>query len=211
MIEHRVITGEDNRFQYEFAICTLVTSWEEYALMKSSFIDCGFSGNCEYLVADNTHQNASDAYQAIASFLATNRSRYLVIVHQDVRCIDHRRDLLSCLAQLTALDATWALCGNAGAQGYHNDIIHIMNNGKIVKSDNVPAKVNSLDENFLLINMNTSLAISADMSGFHLYGTDLAIIADFLGHSCYVIPFLVNHISLGNVAELKKQVPAFVS
>jgi hypothetical protein len=211
MIEHKILQATNDNYEYEFAIATLVTSREEYAVMKNSFIECGFSDNCEYLIADNVEKNSLDAYQAIAGFLKTNRAKYLIVVHQDVRCIDSRDDLLQCLQQLSLLDNNWAICGNAGAYGYHNDMIHIQNNGKIVKSNNLPARANSLDENFLVIKTSTAITISPDLTGFHLYGTDLAIIADFLGYSCYVIPFMVNHLSLGNLVELKKQVPSFVS
>lgn len=209
MTSHKLIHTRQSH-ACEFAIATLVTNWDEYGLMKESFVNAGFDEGTEYLVADNTAGNTLDAFEAIAAFLKENRAKYLLVVHQDVRCIDTREMLNGCLSHLDELDPKWAVCGNAGAFGYHNDIIYMNNNGKLAKSRNLPALVNSLDENFLLIKTSANLTVSPDIGGFHLYGTDLAIIADFLGYTCYVIPFLVNHLSTGNMSALMKEVPAFV-
>ena len=196
---------------YTFSICSIVTNLEEYAVMKQSFESCGFTDDCEYIIADNTNGNMFDAYRAIAGFIRESQSQYLMIVHQDIRCIDNRSQLLKCIAAISRLDSKWALCGNAGAIGYHQDILHINNNGKIVRHTNLPARVNSLDENLLIINRSTPITISSDLGGFHLYGTDLCIIADFLGYSSYVIPFMVKHLSHGNLKDLDKHVNRFIN
>jgi hypothetical protein len=94
--------------------------------------------------------------------------------------------------------------------GYHQFVHYINNAGKIITHTNLPAQVNSLDENFLVINKTSSMTISSDISGFHLYGTDLCIIADFLGYNSYVIPFMVKHLSLGNLQDLNIHVRQFI-
>jgi hypothetical protein len=211
MIAHTTLNHSSKKYHRQFLICTLVTNWDEYELMKNSFAECGFlPDSTAFLAADNVKENTYDAYNAITSFIQHNDAEYLVIVHQDVRCVDSKQQLLNCLQNLTQLDSKWAICGNAGAMGYHNDMIYITNNGKIVKSNNLPALANSLDENFLVLNSTNPISIAANISGFHLYATDLAITADFLGYTCYVIPFMVNHLSLGNLVELQKNISPFV-
>jgi hypothetical protein len=195
---------------YLFSICSIITNKDEYALMRQSFEECGFTDSCEYIVADNTHSNNFNAYQAINRFLLESQGKYLIVVHQDVRCIDNRSQLEKCLNELGQKDNKWAVCGNAGAIGYHQFFHHINNAGRIITNANLPARVSSLDENLLIINKSAPLAISSDLSGFHLYGTDLCIIADFLGYTCYVIPFMVKHLSLGNLKELNKNVAGFI-
>jgi hypothetical protein len=194
-----------------FSICTIVTNLEEYALMKESFENCQFAGDCEYIIADNSKGNSFDAYQAIHRFIRESVGSYLIIVHQDIRCIDSKQQLTHCLNQLSELDDKWAVCGNAGAKGYHQDILYINNNGKVIKHGGLPAKVNSLDENLLIIKKDSAMTISPDLSGFHLYGTDLCIIADFLGYTSYVIPFMVKHLSHGNLENLNKYIGQFTS
>jgi len=195
---------------YLFSICSIITKEEEYTSMRQSFETCGFTDSCEYIIADNTQGNNFDAYQAIDRFIRESQGKYLIIVHQDVRCIDNRSHLEKCLNDLEQRDNKWAICGNAGAIGYHQFVHHINNAGRIITNTNLPAKVSSLDENLLIINKSASLAISSDLNGFHLYGTDLCIIADFLGYTCYVIPFMVKHLSLGNLKELNKNVDTFI-
>lgn len=211
MTEYRFLAADPARPAYRFSICSVVTSLSEYATMKESFEQCGFVQDCEYIVADNTLGNKFDAYRAISGFIRQARGAYIIIVHQDVRCLDHVDTLIGCLEKLNERDPKWAVCGNAGAMGYHQFVHYINNAGKIIKSENLPAKVDSLDENFLVINSANPMSISADVKGFHLYGTDLCIIADFLGYNCYVIPFLVKHLSLGNLADLESHVHQFVN
>lgn len=193
-----------------FSICSIITDEDEYNVMKQSFENCGFIDGCEYIIADNTQGNAFDAYQAVNRFIREAIGKYLVIVHQDVRCIDSRATLERCLAELDQKDNNWAVCGNAGGIGYHQLVHYINNAGTVVTCDNLPAKVSSLDENLLIINTRANMLVSADLQGFHLYGTDACIIADFMGYNCYVIPFMVKHLSLGNLPDLRRNLDHFL-
>ncbi len=196
---------------FQFSICTLVTDRDEYAAMKGSFVTCGFTSDCEYLMADNTRGNTVDAYAAVNWFLSKAKGAFLLIVHQDVRCIDKREMLENCLAGLSAADTKWAVCGNAGRNGYHEKRTYITNGGKIITTAPLPAPVKSLDENMLIINNNKQLSLPDRLTGFHLYGTAICIEAMLRGYTCYTIPFMVKHLSLGNVRELDSFVPAFIS
>jgi hypothetical protein len=193
-----------------FSICSIITNLEEYEEMKRSFEQCGFTQDCEYLAADNTKQNQFDAYVAINRFLREAKGKYIIIVHQDVRCIDTLSKLQEILTDLTRRDDKWAVCGNAGAMGYHQDVRYIVNGGITVTHDNLPSKVYSLDENLLIIRQSAHIVVSSDLHDFHLYAADLCIIADFLGYSCYVIPFMVKHLSLGNLKALDNHIGSFL-
>lgn len=200
----------NNSERLAFSICSIVNNLNEYKQMKESFEEKGFSENCEYLIADNSKNNYFDAYQAISLFLKTAKAKYIIIVHQDVRCIDDRGELENCLKHLNERDNKWAICGNAGAKGYHDAVVHITGPRLRETYADLPMKVNSLDENFLVINSTSNITISSDLSGYHLYGTDLSIIAHVLGHTCYVIPFMVLHLSEGNLGSLDKYLPDFL-
>lgn len=193
-----------------FSICTIITSKSEYALMKQSFVDHGFSDNIEFLVADNTNGNVFDAFTAINRFLQEAAGRFIIIVHQDVRCLDPIDKLISSLNKLESVDPSWAVCGNAGARGYRNFFYYLNDNGRIDQSNNLPARVTSLDENLLIIKSECNLSVSADIKDFHFYGTDICIIADFLGYHCYVIEFMVHHLSSGNIKKMLELQPAFI-
>ena len=199
----------EKEYPLQFCICTIVTNMEEYNLMKQSFENAGFTNGCEYIIADNTNGNIFDGYNAIRRFLQESKATYTIIVHQDVRCEDSVECLTTCLTTLNNIDKNWAICGNVGGVGYNNIAYHINNNG-VRKTDGLPTRVFSLDENFLLIKTEKQLAISDDIKGFHYYGTDLAIIADFLGYNTYVIPFMVQHLSKGNLEDLFLHKPHFL-
>ncbi|MDP9229942.1 MAG: hypothetical protein M3O67_04610 [Bacteroidota bacterium] len=211
MIIQKTISKEALNYSFLFSICSIITDRKEYLLMKQSFEDSGFTGDCEFIMADNTGGNHFNAYEAILRFIQESQATYIVLVHQDIRCIDSKAQLLKCLNDLTITDNKWAVCGNAGCKGYHQDIIHINNAGTIIKSENLPTRVYSLDENLLIINKASGISISSNLSGFHLYGTDLCIIADFLGYTCYVIPFMVKHLSHGNLKDLDKHIKSFTN
>lgn len=198
------------KYEKVFSVCTIVNNNDEYALMKESFINNSFTDDTEYLIADNTGKNIFDAYTAIRRFLQDARGQYIIIVHQDVRCIDTADKLLTTLSNLEETDHHWAICGNAGGYGYKNFYFNIENNGKVKKSDGLPRKVTSLDENLLIIKSDCHLTLSADINTFHFYGTDLCIIADMLGYHCYVIDFMVNHLSTGNLENMEENRPSFI-
>lgn len=209
-MEDASVLNIENKFEKLFSICTLITDNDEYQLMKESFVRQGFDEDCEYIVADNITSNTFNAYQAIRRFLQVAKAEFIIIVHQDVRCIDTMQKLVSVLRSLEEKDSKWAVCGNAGASGYKKMYYHLDNNGDVKKSGGLPQRVYSLDENLLIIKNDANLTVSADLDNFHLYGTDICIIADFLGYTCYVIEFMVNHLSKGNLDQLEKYVPSFV-
>ncbi len=210
MNDEIVSIAAEKKYARQFSICTIVNDVAEYKLMKQSFIEKGFAGNCEYLVADNSVTNSFDAYAAIRRFLQDSQGQYVIIVHQDVRCTDHSGKLLAALNRLEEKDPTWAICGNAGGNGYKHYVFNIENKGKTRISKDLPARVTSLDENFLILKSDAHLSLSADINGFHFYGTDLCIVADLLGFHCYVIDFMVNHLSAGNLQQLEDFKPQFI-
>ena len=201
---------KEKKYSFLFSICCIVTNSNEYELMKQSFVSNGFGNDIEFLIADNTSGNVFDAYTAINRFLEDAKGRFIIIAHQDIRCIDTAEVLIGQLNLLEQKDPAWAVCGNAGANGYKNLFYYLNNNGKIKKSDKLPVLVTSLDENLLIIKNGTNLAVSSNIKDFHFYGTDICIVANFLGFNCYVIPFMVHHLSLGNLQWLSRQQPVFV-
>lgn len=204
-----VLTAIEQEYKYLFSICTLVNDLQEYELMKASFEKCGFTDDCEYLLYDNSKSNTVDAYQAIGGFLRQAQGKYIIAVHQDVRCVDTKQQLLTCIEVLNRKDKKWAICGNAGCNNYHEQVRYLDNVGKVMKDKDLPRKVKSLDENLLIINRAANISISGDLTGYHFYGTDLCIIADFLGYTSYVIPFMVQHLSLGGSKNFRESIKMF--
>ena len=192
----------DHRWQEErvrYSICTLVTQPDLYAEMIESFRRHGFDEpDCEFLYLDNTHGNIFDAYSGNNMFLNVARGQFIILCHQDILLIDGRANLDAALDNLSRLDSNWAACGNGGGNRLGEVTIRITDpHGADQRIGNFPAEVHSLDENFIIVRRSANLALSRDLEGFHFYGTDICLIADVLGHSCYVIDFHLRHKSAG--------------
>lgn len=194
------ITPTD-QFEFRYSVCTLVTRLQEYEEMVSSYIAAGFDPQqCEFLYIDNSVKKTADAYHGINLFLNQAKGKYIIVCHQDVLLNQHRiEDLDERLKELDKLDSNWAICGNAGAPGPNYIVYHISYPNNVFKSKGLfPVKVTALDENFLVVKNAARISQSRDLSGFHLYATDLCLSAVSRGYSAYAIAFNLTHKSYGN-------------
>lgn len=185
----------------DFSICTLVTDLQEYEEMLKSFEMAGFTDeNSEFLYIDNSNGNAHDGYSGLNKFLNIASATYIIICHQDILLdFDTIHVLKQRISELDILDSDWAILGNAGFAGFTEKFYRNSDPwGSNIHIGELPAKVKSLDENFLLIKNEANLSLSHDLKGFHMYATDLCTIAHFLGWNVYVIDFHLYHKSAGN-------------
>lgn len=182
-----------------FSICTLVTDHREYAEMVGSFRDGGFDGDCEYLYLDNSEGNRFDAFAGGNIFLREAAGNFIIICHQDVLLLKDGREVLeSRLTELDELDPAWALCGNGGGTPAGGIAIRVSDpHGENQAWGEFPARASALDENFIVVRRDANLALSHDLSGFHLYGADLCILADMVGRTAWIIDFHLRHKSSG--------------
>ena len=169
--------------------------------MKSSLVAAGFSEDrCRYQVFDNSRSNLHDPYQTINKVMAEAAEPYVIFVHQDVLFDkgDGFHQLMDRLNALDALDPKWAIAGNAGCTAGLGPIVRINDPTGYQSYESLPEKVYSLDENFLVMKTSSNLRCSEALQGFHLYATDLCLQATRRDLSCYVIDFLITHLSAGN-------------
>ncbi|HEX3384281.1 MAG TPA: hypothetical protein VHS53_03790 [Mucilaginibacter sp.] len=169
--------------------------------MRNSFRDSGFHEDiCEYLYIDNSRENTYDAYDGINRFLRAAKGRYIILCHQDILLGDRTIDELRAkIADIDSKDPRWAILSNAGGINLKYTAMHVIQkSGNVLHEPLLPLKTETVDENFIVVKSEANLALSADLSGFHLYGTDICLVADILGYSSYVIDFLFIHKSDGN-------------
>jgi hypothetical protein len=183
----------------KYSICTLVTDISEYEKMINSFQKKGFEKkNTEFLYINNINNNQYDAYSGLNHLLNTAVGEYVILCHQDILLnFDNETVLNDCLSILNDKDNNWALAGNAGGDS-HTRYRRITDPHGTSNIGNFPQKVKSLDENFIIVNTKNRIALSGNLNGFHMYGTDMCIIADILGYTSYVINFHLQHNSAGN-------------
>lgn len=181
-----------------------MTDTKQYGEMKASFLEHGFTPDrAEFLVVDNIKGNSFDAYSGLTRLLNEARGRYVILCHQDLLLLDDgATELESRLAQLDERHPDWGIAGNSGITEDNRHVLHISDpHGENQHIGNLPERVSSLDENFLVVRKSSGIRPSAEMTGFHLYGTDLCLQARQLGHSACVIDFHLRHLSGGRMDE----------
>ncbi|TAF46150.1 MAG: hypothetical protein EAZ64_02540 [Sphingobacteriales bacterium] len=188
-------------YNYQFTICTLVTSKPEYEEMLQTFLAKGFdTQTCEYLYIDNCAQCTFDAYKGLNQFLQQAKGKYIIICHQDIVLHNHSCfDLLNRINEIEDLDPQWAILSNAGGINLKHVAMHVtQKNGNRLLEKYLPLKAQTVDENFILVKNEANLSLSNNLYGFHMYGTDICLIADICGYNAYIIDFNLTHKSDGN-------------
>ena len=206
MAQLREITAAKAPSAVRYSVCTMMTKPDEYSALQKSFQDAGFEDDfCEFLYIDNSLTNQCEAFHAINRFLQEATGDYIILCHQDVRLHDHNlHDLDRVIADISAGDPTWAVLGNAGGVAPGHLAIRITDaKGVDTKCGPFPSRVAAMDENFIIVKRSANLSLSADLKGFHFYGTDLCIVAEILGYNCYVIDFHLHHIGGENLNKGK--------
>jgi FkbM family methyltransferase len=187
------------RPQPAFSICTLVNHPRHYRDMVAAFRSKGFDGDdVEFLCIDTTRHAGVDAYGGLNLLLREAAGRYVILCHQDVRPTETNSVLCELLEELDALDPAWGLAGNAGRTPQGKMRLGITDPSHYrAKEGPLPAKVVSLDEDFIVKNGRANLGLSNDLQGFHLYGTDLVTLASLAGWNAYAIDYHLVHFGKG--------------
>jgi hypothetical protein len=188
-------------YDLEFSICTLVTRKAEYSEMLGSFLNKGFDKDtCEYLYIDNSTGSVFDAYTGLNHFLQHAKGKYIILCHQDILVHDQDRQYLADrIAEIEDMDSDWGILANAGGINFKWIATNLtQGNGNRIKEKRLPLLTKTIDENFIIVKASANLALSHDLSGFHMYGPDLCLMADILGFKSYIIDFNITHKSDGN-------------
>jgi len=207
------IDSLDKGARIKYSVCTLVTKHDQYQEMLDSFRAGGFiPSNSEFIYVDNSQSNKYDGYSATNRFLLVARGEYIILCHQDIRLHADKVEVLDRkIEELNMLDPHWAALGNAGGMYPGCLAIRITDpSGENVHRGILPARVASLDENFMVVRRSANLSVSCDLKGFHFYGTDLCVVAGILGRSCYVVDFHLLHIG-GESQPMKSKDQVFRS
>ncbi len=186
----------------KYSFCTLMTKPQQYDEMLESLKRMGFdSNNSEFIVIDNSLENSKDGYQGVNYFLGKATGEYVILCHQDLIFLEPESNLSQKLDALNSQDSYWSIAGNAGASDVKDYALYLTHADDRFESRGAPfpKKVHSLDENFLIVKNGLGLRASDDMSGFHLYATDLCFQSLLKGFNAYVIDYNLKHLGTGTM------------
>lgn len=191
---------ENHKMSFAYSFCSLVTDQKLYDSFVNSAKAAGFVSDCEFLSVDNTSTTQTDAYSGLNSMIERSQGNILILCHQDILFdFDNRIILEDRLKKLEQKDTKWGVCGVAGfPQNEKNQFVRITDKfGDNQMVGNFPTQVICLDECFLIIKRKSGVRLSANIFGYHLYGTDICLIAEILGYKAYVIDFHLRHLGNG--------------
>ena len=188
-----------------FEIVTIFNDPAQYAAAAASFVAAGFTpGRARFTPLDNSCENRHDPYAVLGGIAASaGPEPYVILCHQDVRLDlgDGCDRLASLVARVEAADPDWAVLGNAGVNYRRQPRWWLDDPRGQHRTAPVPEAVISLDENFLVLHRGQVAAPTPGLAGFHLYATDLVLNAALTGRRSYVVPFLITHLSAGNLTS----------
>jgi hypothetical protein len=186
-----------------YSICTLVTNLQEYQLMLNSYKTAGFGEEfCEYIYIDNSRENKYDAYEGLNKMISAARGQYIILCHQDIELKFDGIDVLEKrIAEIEGLDKNWGIIANAGGLNLKKVIERISHPTHELNLGPFPMQVKSVDENFILLKKSANLGFSRNMKGYHMYGTDICILANATGYNAWVVDFHLLHKSNGVISD----------
>lgn len=178
-----------------FHFFTLVTNTDQYEAMRASLAKSGFDEtNALFTIFDNRERNEFEPFSAVSRAVKEARAPFVVFCHQDLMFDQGPAELRAAIAEVEAIDPKWAILGNAGQMTSFMIVSNFDSpHGPSVRGD-LPARVLTFDENFLVIKRDSGLDCSPEISGFHLYATDLCWRAYERGFTAYVLNFKVLHV-----------------
>jgi len=182
-------------------VFTFVTDGESYREMRHSFEEAGFTqARAVFIELRSTGRKGEpEPYSTISQLIRERPEPFVILCHQDVR-LDQGHgfgDLLAQLETLSELDPAWAVVGNAGGSRRLRVIRCITDPHGANSYRSLPARVHSLDENFIVLRTGTRIQCSDGLAGFHLFATDLCLNALETRRTAYVIEFHLRHLSPG--------------
>ena len=185
-----------------FHFAVIYNDLRQYQGFLQSLHEAGFTeSNTRLTGYDNTNGNRHEPFSCINLAIQATTEPYLVFCHQDIR-FDRGEgypELVRCLKELTQLDTSWVVAGNAGVNFKFQTVIRITDPNQ---SPNwrgpFPQRVMSLDENLLIFNIRQGPRASTQLAGFHFYGTDVCLNAIKDHKVAYVINFHITHLSGGS-------------
>lgn len=173
----------------------------EQVLKNTLLASPAIGAGCELIV----RRGYACAGKAYNSGLAEARNEIVVFAHQDVYLPDTWvADLQHALHTLEANHSRWGVLGCFGVtrdlpRQPHGHCYSTGLRNMLGKPFSTPVPAGSLDELLLVVRRSSHLSFDEQLSGFHLYGTDICLEASLRGMNSYIIPAFCVHNSNGIV------------
>ena len=124
-------------------------------------------------------------------------AEWVLLAHQDVYLpIGFAARITDALDRLTQSAPDWAVAGVVGATRASDVIgkVWCSGNARLIGDGiDLPAQAASLDELIIIIRKASGIRFDAELPSFHLYGTDIILMAEAAGRTSWVVDAPVVH------------------
>lgn len=174
---------------------TFVVAANDHATLRDNLLasPCLRTGSHHKLVVQEGFRSAAAAYNAA---LDSSVGETVVFVHQDVFLPElWVSQLEASLKLLDTTDPRWGVLGCWGVTeaGVGKGYVYTPGEGIVGHQFCTPEPVQTLDELVLVIRKSSGIRFSANLPGFHLYGTDICMSAAANGLRSYAISAFCIH------------------
>lgn len=177
---------------------SIVTCVSDFAQYEANVVGSVPAAAAELLPIDNVG-NPYSAPEALNLGWSRAHSDLIVFCHQDVIFPSGWLDQLRAqIAQVEELSkGHWGVAGTFGrrGRGYHGHIDDPF--GNRLEGMPLPAAVETLDENCLVVSRDLPLRFDVLLNGFHLYGVDICLSALAQGRWNWALDCCLKHLSAG--------------
>jgi hypothetical protein len=178
----------------------LANNYSHVERLIYSAVSAGFTES-EFTILWNSTVNEHEPYSVIKQILSETTCDFEIVCHQDIRFISGfgKSQLL---ATLEDIPERTSVCGVAGSllngQWKSNVLDGIQwPEGDVTFTDCI-WNVSHIDECFICFVTKNKTSVSAGLSGFHCYGTDVCLNALQRKYKTVLLPFRIKHLSMGN-------------
>jgi len=156
-----------------------------------------FNGtNNNQIIIQEGYCSAASAYN---DGIKKAKNDVLILLHQDVY-LPYRWDklLASIIEKLDSRQVNWGVLGAYGVDRIGGQHGYVYTNGlkRVLGKNNKPEEVQSLDELLLVVRKSSGIFFDYNLPHFHLYGTDICMIAQKMGYRAFSISNFCIHNSL---------------
>jgi hypothetical protein len=192
------IDATASRFAESLSLAVVTPVNDEQCLAENLAVSPMLKGGAIPMIVQRDYKSASSAYN---DGLDKAEADIVIFAHQDVyfpRGWDKK--LLEAVETLEQRAETWGVLGVIGLNKEKKLVGGAWSNGLQWKIESErfdsPAPVRTFDEIVLVLRKNSPIRFDDDLSGFHLYGTDIALTAIEAGLGAYVFDAPVIHNSI---------------
>lgn len=196
----------DNKTMGRHGLTFVVAVNDDKVLQQNLLSSPLFANNDKHQVIEKRgYASAATAYNAA---IEEAENDIIVFVHQDVYFPDNWiQELEGALKYLEGTNPSWGVLGCFGSsKDRPGGVGQVYTTGRGIHGNHIrqPEAIETVDEIVIVIRKSAGLRFDLSLPHFHLYGTDICMLAREMGMACFAIPAFCIH-NTNQILNLPKE------